>query len=185
MRIRQVGDPILREVSLPVRTDAIMSQEIATLVAKMKDILNGIKSISDENGNALSAPQVGRLLRLIVLRLQGEFRVMINPEFKALSSQTFEFDEECFSLYDQRARLERFSQIEVSYLDEAAVAHAITLTGESAGLVQHEIDHLDGVLFTDRLEQAGRQAQSIDEQLSSQPERLAQVKAMIDYMIGD
>jgi len=58
------------------------------------------------------------------------------------------------------------------------------LQGENAGLVQHEIDHLDGVLFIDRLEQAGRKARSIDDLLADQPNRLRQVRKMMSYMVG-
>ncbi len=184
MRIRQIGDPILREVSKPVAVETITTSEVTELIAKIKNILNGIKSISVENGNALSAPQVGSLLRLIVLRIDGEFRTMINPEFEPTSDKTFEFEEECFSLYDQRATLERFYQGEVHYLDENGASQMQQLQGENAGLVQHEIDHLDGVLFIDRLEEAGRQARSIDELLADQPLRLQQVRKMISYMVG-
>ncbi len=184
MRIRQIGDPILREVSEAVTADQIIAPETVKLIARMKGILNGIQSISQENGNALSAPQVGSLVRLIVLRIDGEFQTMINPVFTALSSKTFEFEEECFSLYDKRATIERFYEVEVSYLDEAGANHTQTLIGENAGLVQHEVDHLNGILFVDRLEQAGRQARSIDEVLSSQPERLERVKKMMSYMIN-
>ena len=182
MRIRQIGDPILRQVSGPVSGEQIGTQKIIGLITRIKSILDGIKSISDENGNALSAPQVGSLVRLIVLRIEGEFHVMINPVFNPSSNTTFEFEEECFSLYDQRATLERYYEGEVSYLDEMAVSRTKTLSGEMAGLVQHEIDHLDGVLFLDRLEQAGRQAHSIDELLSDEPKRLEQVRALMNYM---
>jgi len=184
MRIRQIGDPILREVSIAVNQKQLGTPKISQLIAQMKDTLNGIKAISDENGNALSAPQVGSLLRLIVLRIDGQFQVMINPEFKPLSDKTFEFDEECFSLYDQRASVQRYYEGEVQYLNEDGVVQRQNLIGENAGLVQHEIDHLDGILFLDRLEQLGRQATSIDEVLSDQPQRLAQVKKMMQYMIG-
>jgi len=118
MRIRQIGDPILREVSIAVNQKQLGTPKISQLIAQMKDTLNGIKAISDENGNALSAPQVGSLLRLIVLRIDGQFQVMINPEFKPLSDKTFEFDEECFSLYDQRASVQRYYEGEVQYLNE-------------------------------------------------------------------
>ena len=184
MRIRQIGDPILREVSRPVPIEQIGSPEITDLIVRMKNILDGIKAISDENGNALSAPQVGCLHRLIVLRIEGEFQVMFNPEFTPMSDETFEFEEECFSLYDQRATLERFYQGEVIYLNENGLSQSQVVFGENAGLVQHEIDHLDGILFLDRLKQVGREAQSVDDTLNDQPERLAQVKRMMDYMIG-
>ena len=182
MRIRQIGDPILRQVSSAVDPDDIGGGDIVALIANIKRILNGIKSISEENGNALSAPQVGSSVRLIVLRIDGEFQTMINPVFTALSNTSFEFEEECFSLYDRRATLERYYEVEVNYLDETATHRTQTLIGENAGLVQHEIDHLNGVLFLDRLAQAGRSSRSVDEVLSDQPQTLKRVKRMIEYM---
>jgi len=184
MRIRQIGDPILREVSQAVATDEIGSSTIARLARHMKSILDGIKAISSENGNALSAPQVGHLVRLIVLRLDGRLEVMINPEFKATSDKTFEFEEECFSAYDLRATVTRFYEVELSYLNESGEKNKRKLAGEYSGLVQHEIDHLDGILFPDRVEQAGGKVILVDELLSDQPARLAQVKTMMSYMIG-
>ncbi len=180
MRIRQLGDPILREVSKPVSQEDIRSDEVRELIQHMKDVLNGIQAISSENGNALSAPQVGQLLRLILLRIDGVFYPMINPEFEALSDNKFAFEEECFSLYDQRATVQRYHDIKVTFTDEKGVIHELYLTGEQAGLVQHEIDHLDGILFLDRVEE-GRLI-SIDSLLRNDPERLSQVREMICYM---
>jgi len=184
MRIRQIGDPILHQVSEAVAIDNIGSSTMVDLAREMKSILDGINAISSDNGNALSAPQVGRLVRLIVLRIDGQLEVMINPEFKAISDETFEFEEECFSSYDLRATVERFLEIELWYLNESGTRKKRRLSGEYAGLVQHEVDHLDGILFLDRVEQAGRKVQSVDELLSDQPARLAQVKTMINYMTG-
>jgi len=181
-KIRQIGDSILREISLPVNLTEITHVEFQALVTHMKSVLNGIKAISNENGNALSAPQVGHLKRLILLRIEGEFCPMINPEFKALSQLKFEFAEECFSLYDRRATVSRFQEIEVSYLDENAEPQKKQLSGEFAGLIQHEIDHLDGVLFVDHV--AEDQVQSIEETFKSDPEQLARAQAMMAYMVS-
>ncbi len=184
MRIRQIGDPILREVSIALSPEQVASSETQALIERMQNILNGIKAISDENGNALSAPQVGNLVRLILLRIDGEFKVMINPEYRPSSDRTFMFEEECFSLYDQRASLKRWYEIDVEYLDSGGIKRALCCHGELAGLIQHEVDHLDGVLFIDRAEKEGAQLSSIDTLLNDQPDRLAQVKTMIDYMRG-
>lgn len=184
MRIRQIGDPILRKTSSGIDQEQIGSEETAKLINRMKEILDGIKSISNENGNALSAPQVGSLVRLIVLRIKGVFHVMINPVFTPLDDKTFDFDEECFSLYDQRATLKRYYRGKVTYIDEHGKRRIQSLSGDEAGLVQHEIDHLDGVLFIDRLEQQGRKAESVDKLLREQPARLAQARALMSYMIG-
>jgi len=179
-RIRQIGDPILRDVSTPVDIAHLPNERINALIGDMKNTLNGIRAISNENGNALSAPQSGQSIRLILLRFNDQFVPMINPEFTALSDHKFAFDEECFSLYDQRATVRRFSEIEVSYFDENGTPHKATLRDEDAGLVQHEIDHLNGVLFIDHLGDVA--TAPIEDLLKEQPDRLRVVKQMIDYM---
>lgn len=184
MRIRQFGDPILRQVSKTILPQDISSDEVQSTLKKMKDILNGIKAISDENGNALSAPQVGHLIRMVLLRLDNQFVPMLNPEVEALDTNQFEFDEECFSFYNLRAKVSRAQKVNVHYYDENGKEHNRILQGEAAGLIQHEIDHLDGTLFLDRVENTSSLA-SIDYLLEENQPRLRQVKAMVDYMTGD
>jgi peptide deformylase len=181
VRIKHLGHPILREVSKPISVDDIHSEQIQSLLSTMKAILNGIKAISDENGNALSAPQSGLAVRLILLRVNGEFMPMFNPQIIAKSDATFLFDEECFSFYSLRAKVQRFQRVTVSYQDEKAVEHQVELEGEFAGLVQHEIDHLDGIFFLDRVEN-NQSIQSVDHLLSDNPKRLTTVRAMMAYM---
>ncbi|TRY30607.1 peptide deformylase [Aliiglaciecola sp. M165] len=184
MRIKQFGDPILRKVSQPISQQDIHSDHIQSTLQTMKNVLNGIKAISDENGNALSAPQVGHLVRMVLLRLDGQFVPMLNPSIKALNEGEFEFEEECFSFYNLRAKVSRASKVEVNYCDEHGKAHCIVLEGEAAGLIQHEIDHLDGVLFLDRVKNTSSLV-SIDYLLQNNQPRLQQVKSMIDYMTSD
>jgi peptide deformylase len=126
---------------------------------------------------------VGQPIRAIMLRLDGEFVPMINPSFTSLSSEMFEFEEECFSLYNVRGVVLRHQQVEVSYLDQYGNAQTRTMTGEESGLVQHEVDHLNGVFFLDRIEDHQR-LQSIDYMLNDNPERLKVVKEMMAYMAG-
>jgi len=182
-RIRQIGDPILRQVSSVIKPEDITSKDIQTLISHMKNVLDGIKSISKDNGNALSAPQVGHLVRLILLRIDGVFCPMINPEFMPVSDQRFEFEEECFSLYDKRATVSRYYKIDVSYLDENNIARSKRLNGEDSGLVQHEVDHLNGVLFVDHVVQG--KLKLVDAVLKDDPNRLEQIKAMMAYMTAD
>jgi peptide deformylase len=183
MRIVQLGDPILRETSRELTSEEILSDDIQQLLSRMKETLNGIQSISSENGNALSAPQSGTAVRMILLRIDGVFVPMINPVITDLSEETFQFDEECFSFYNLRAKVTRHQSIVVEYYDEFAKQHCVTMTGENAGLVQHEVDHLNGIFFLDRVEGQSNLA-SIDHIYQDQPQRLGQVKDMIDYMVG-
>ncbi|MGL6278882.1 MAG: peptide deformylase, partial [Gaiella sp.] len=78
-------------------------------------------------------------------------RVLVDPEVRPLSDETFEVIEGCLSIPDLRGRLPRFAEVEVAYLDRAGERHVETIRGLSAGTFQHEQDHLDGVLFVDRV----------------------------------
>ena len=182
-RIRQIGDPILRDVSMPIAASDIGGDEIQALVDHMQSVLNGIKAISDENGNALSAPQVGHTVRLILLRIDGQFRPMINPEFTPISEKKFDFEEECFSLYDKRATILRYHQIRVTYLDRNGRTQVDDFSGEESGLVQHEIDHLNGVLFVDHVDD--KDLFNIDTVLANKPSRLSKTKEMMAYMVAE
>lgn len=183
MRINQIGDPILRKVCRPVEHSEINSTEIKNTIIKMKEILNGIKAISNENGNAIAAPQVGHSVRIILLRLKEQFIPMINPTFTQISDETFELEEECFSFYHLRGLVTRYSKIRVDYLDENAQTTSVLLEGEDAGIAQHEVDHLDGIFFLDRLKNKNT-VMSVDFMLRDNPQRLSVVRKMINYMVG-
>lgn len=183
MRINQLGHPILREVSKPISKGEIPSRPIQSLLAKMKDTLDGIKHISDENGNAISAPQSGMAVRMILLRIDGKFVPMINPEIIQRSEQTFAFEEECFSFYNLRATVDRHKEVTVRYLDDSGDSHESVLHDEFAGLVQHEIDHLDGIVFLDRVSHNSKLI-SVDYLLRDDPARLKTVKQMMAFMTG-
>ncbi|MEE4246608.1 MAG: peptide deformylase [Kangiellaceae bacterium] len=183
MRIKQLGDPILREISQSVSISDIESGTYQATVDSMKQVLNGIKSISDANGNAISAPQVGHTIRLVVLRIDGQFVVLFNPTFRSLDQTTFMLEEECFSFYQLRAKVERYANIEVNYLDQDGQHQSLVLNGEYAGIAQHEIDHLDGVLFIDRVDDS-KTIRSIDFEYAQQPMQLKRVKKLYTYMAG-
>ena len=183
MRVKQLGDPILREVSQAVTVEAIANGQYAAILNKMKSILNGIQSISPENGNAISAPQVGTAIRLILLRVEGEFIPMFNPTFMPLDQETFLFEEECFSFYQLRGKVVRHLNIEVKFMDEAGQSQTLNFSGEFSGIAQHEIDHLDGILFLDRVTDI-KSIRSIDFVFADNQTRLNQVKQMFEYMVG-
>ena len=181
MRIKQLGHPILRTESVAVPIEKITSDDVQLTLQFMKDTLNGIKAISVENGNALSAPQVGHAIRAIMLRIDGVFAPMINPTFTRMSDEMFEFEEECFSLYNVRAKVLRHQEVDVHYYDDKGLDFTKTLTGEFAGLVQHEVDHLNGVFFLDRVEDK-ESLTTVDYILHDNPERLKTVQKMMAYM---
>jgi len=181
MRIRQLGDPILRQVAKEVPSEKIVQAKTSAIIAQMQTVLDGIKAISDENGNAISAPQIGESLRIILLRIDNIFVAMINPEFRAISDEKRLFEEECFSFYQLRGLVERSVDIEIKYLDQNGTKQCKALNGEFAALAQHEIDHLDGVFFLDRISDLSS-VRSVKFDLQSDHDRYLQVQNMISYM---
>jgi peptide deformylase len=106
-------------------------------------------------GIGLAAPQVDVLLRLVVIDLMPKDKpqpmVMVNPEIVAVSEEWATREEGCLSLPAQYAEVSRPAQVRVGYHDLAGKRHELDAEGLLAACVQHEIDHLDGVLFVDHL----------------------------------
>ncbi|HET6183626.1 MAG TPA: peptide deformylase [Acetobacteraceae bacterium] len=106
-------------------------------------------------GIGLAAPQVGHAIRLAVVDLQPNEKpapiVLINPEIVAASDELATREEGCLSLPGQYADVTRPARVKVRYLDQLGVRQEIEAEGLLGACLQHEIDHLDGILFTDRL----------------------------------
>jgi len=106
-------------------------------------------------GIGLAAPQVGELLRLIVVDLQREDKpeplVLVNPEILAASTELATREEGCLSLPGQFAEVTRPARVKLRYLDLAGAKREVEAEGLLATCLQHEVDHLDGVLFVDHL----------------------------------
>ncbi|WP_419897109.1 peptide deformylase [Roseomonas sp. USHLN139] len=106
-------------------------------------------------GIGLAAPQIGELLRLVVIDLQPDDKplpyVMVNPEIVAASEQLAAREEGCLSLPNQYAEVVRPAEVKVRWLDLDGSKREMTADGLMATCLQHEIDHLNGVLFVDHL----------------------------------
>lgn len=106
-------------------------------------------------GIGLAAPQVGELIRLTVVDLQPDERpapiVLVNPEVIAASEELATREEGCLSLPGQYADVTRPARVKVRYLDQEGARREIEADGLLAACLQHEIDHLNGILFTDHL----------------------------------
>ena len=106
-------------------------------------------------GIGLAAPQIGHTLRLIVIDLaldnKRASRVLINPEIIAASEELATREEGCLSLPGQYADITRPARVKVRYLDETGSRQEVDADGLLSACVQHEIDHLDGILFVDHL----------------------------------
>ncbi|MDE8348847.1 MAG: peptide deformylase [Acidocella sp.] len=142
-----VPDPLLRKICRAVTPDDM--KRVKTLIPQM------FATMYKAPGIGLAAPQVGALLRLVVIDLAPEKvpapLALINPEVIAKSEDKATREEGCLSLPDQYADVTRPAWVRVRYLDEAGQKQEIEGDGLMATCLQHEIDHLNGVLFVDYL----------------------------------
>ena len=152
------GDPILREQTVEVSQD---SEELQRLIDDMIETMRGAAGIG------LAAPQVGRSERLFVIDLSpmeddleveeeaeplpAQPMVFINPVIEQESDQEEEFEEGCLSIPDLREYVTRPAIIRVQYLDRNLNPKSLEASDLLARVIQHEYDHLDGVLFIDRI----------------------------------
>lgn len=139
------------------RSDAIRSSEISQFRSLAQEMIAYIRQ--PENRAAwLAAPQIGLNKRLIAVSLLKDYSdetyrslAMINPEILEHSEDQNIDDEWCLSVPWWQGEVSRFTTIKVRYLDTSGKTNTLRLTWLAARIVQHEIDHLDGILFTDKL----------------------------------
>jgi peptide deformylase len=148
-QVRMWGDPVLRTVARPVeRIDAEVRAQADRMARLMDDAL----------GAGLAANQVGMLSRLLVYRVAEDapLRVLVNPEIEWAADDEEPFSEGCLSLPGVWVEVPRPARVRVSARDEGGRPVTVNAEGREASIVQHEIDHLDGVLVLDRLEPDAR-----------------------------
>jgi peptide deformylase len=149
--VLQLGDPILREKSLSVKDSTL--PEIAELVRDLSDTLAHWRAETGY-GRGIAAPQLGMLQRVIFLRLPGEKPwPLINPEIIARSEETIVVWDACLSFLSIFMQVERHREITIRY-QHLDGSHDEVRAGDDCNLselLQHEIDHLDGVLAIDRV----------------------------------
>jgi peptide deformylase len=150
--VRMWGDPVLRTVARPVeRFDGDLRAR-ADRMAKLMD---------EALGAGLAANQVGMLSRLLVYRTAPDapLRVLVNPEVEWAADEEEQFAEGCLSLPGVWVEVARPARVRLRAQDESGRPITVSAEGREASIVQHEIDHLDGVLVLDRLDaEARRQA---------------------------
>ena len=122
--------------------------EIRSLVPNM------FLSMYQKNGIGLAAPQVNIRLRFFIMDVEKNPIVCINPTVKTISSDEIVMTEGCLSVPNQHASILRPSAIEISYADLDGNMHELAADGLTARCIQHEIDHLDGIMFFDRIKAA-------------------------------
>lgn len=139
-QIRQFGDPVLKEESRPV----VVDDELRKLVDRM------IKIMHAADGVGLAAPQIGVLRKVIVFRLDKEDLVLINPEITWRSEETVTDAEGCLSLASMAVDVERAKQVKVEGEDLDGNHMVYEVEGLKARILQHEIDHLQGMMIVNR-----------------------------------
>lgn len=150
----QLGNPILRQIAQPVQS--IATAEIQGLIDQMIDVLKC------SNGVGIAAPQIGVSRRVMVVASHPNPRYpyapqmdptpMINPQLLRYEGKPVKDWEGCLSVPDQRGLVPRYPTVEVSYCDRQGQQHRQTLVGFVARIFQHELDHLNGKVFLDRVE---------------------------------
>ncbi len=152
------GNTVLRKVAEPIDADY---PDLKELVQNMRE------TMAHAEGIGLAAPQVGLPIRLLVIDLSpfkesepeiADFKVtMINPEMVEESEETVTYEEGCLSIPGINETVTRPERIVINYLDEDFNEHEEAFDGFKARVIQHEYDHLEGHLFTDRINPLRRQ----------------------------
>ena len=163
LTILQRGAPVLSAIAEPVRNMA--ADEIKQLIVDLKT------TVAQAKGVGIAAPQIGRSLRLFLMCSAPSERypdapllpvtVIINPMILNFSAEQVLGWEGCLSVKGKRALVLRYTSIDVSYFDDKCIKHNQTFTGFLARIFQHELDHLDGITFIERL---ANESDAIDEQ---------------------
>jgi peptide deformylase len=165
LKIVQAGEPVLRQRARELTAEEIGSPEVQQLIQFMRDTMR------DAPGVGLAAPQVGVGVRLVVVEDRAEyqrglapeelasrerqpvdFHVLINPRLVVEDATPMEFHEGCLSVSGFTALVARARGVRVEALDEHGQPVTVSARGWYARILQHELDHLDGTLYLDRME---------------------------------
>lgn len=177
------GEPVLRKVGKDVTTD----------YPKLKELIaNMWETMYNAHGVGLAAPQIGLPIRLFLVdttpfsddeelskedqeALNGFKKVFINAKIEDETGSEWDFNEGCLSIPDVREDVKRKPKITISYLDEDFKPHTETYDGLLARVIQHEYDHIEGILFTDKLSSLKKRL------LKSRLDKISKGKISVDY----
>ena len=150
-----VGHPALRQAAVEVSADELASAEVQALIDDLVDTMR------DANGAGLAANQIADRRRIAVIEVNDNPRypykpripltVVVNPVIEPVDDELVEINEGCLSVPDLRGSVHRHVNVRVRWLDRDGTPHDEVKRGLTAGTFQHECDHLDGVLFLDRV----------------------------------
>ncbi|KQC28507.1 peptide deformylase [Flagellimonas eckloniae] len=177
------GEPVLRKVAKDISTDYPKLDEL---------IINMWETMYNAHGVGLAAPQIGLPIRLFLVdttpfsddeelskedqeALNGFKKVFINAKIEEESGNEWDFNEGCLSIPDIREDVKRKPTITISYFDENFKEHTETYDGLLARVIQHEYDHIEGILFTDKLSSLKKRL------LKSRLDKISKGKISVDY----
>ncbi|WP_370325401.1 peptide deformylase [Euzebya sp.] len=153
-----VGDPVLRRPTTPVTAAELGTAEVQQLVDDLIDTMR------DADGAGIAAPQIGSSLRIAVVEVTAErthrrypykplipLTVLVNPSLTPVGDEQVVLNEGCLSVPGLRGELRRHVAVEARWTDRDGTARAAVQRGLTAGTFQHEVDHLDGHVFLDRV----------------------------------
>ena len=144
--ILKLGDPRLYEVCQPVLREEL--DQVPGWIQQLHEAMEDVRRVYGF-GRGIAAPQLGIMKRLFYLQLDRPYLV-INPELKGLSEEEFELWDDCMSFPNLLVRVKRHQSLSLHYLDAQWQPQVLKVEGAISELIQHEYDHLDGVLCTMR-----------------------------------
>ena len=153
-KVAVMGNPVLRQRAAEILPERIGSPETVALAQDL------VATMREYGGIGLAASQVHELSRMVVVHLPGAgtdgdtipLSVMVNPMIEPIGEELMDVWEGCLSVPGIQGQVPRHAEVRVEYLDLEGETHVVTASGFPAAVFQHEIDHLDGVLFIDRVE---------------------------------
>lgn len=155
LKIAHIGHPVLRQRAAEVTLDELRTPEVQRFIDDL------IETMHDANGAGLAAIQVYRPIRIAAIEVKDNPRypykpnipltILVNPVLTPLTDETFDNFEGCLSVPNLRGVVPRFAEIRVNALTREGEPFERIVRGLTAGTYQHECDHLDGVIFVDRV----------------------------------
>lgn len=155
LKIAQIGHPVLRERAREVTREELLSAEMQQFIDDL------VETMRDANGAGLAAIQVHRPIRVVAIEVKDNPRypykpnvpltIVANPVIEIIGTETFENYEGCLSVPNLRGVVERFCEVKITGLERDGRPFSRHAKGLTAGTFQHEVDHLDGKIFVDRV----------------------------------
>ena len=145
-RVLKLGNPLLHQISEPVQQEELKA--LRPVFQDLHDIILAFRAKYNA-GRAIAAPQIGVMKRIICWNVETP-KVLINPEITFLSEELFELWDDCMSFPNLLVKLKRHKSCTVHFLDEHWQSQKWDLEGDLSELFQHEFDHLNGILATQR-----------------------------------